>query len=83
MPTHNAIIEILVRTPDLERELERAAAYLYRGWEFGDVVSDGEPDGYCSVEVVADDYPATSAGYLCDRLLSGMFGAKVVQEHIA
>lgn len=81
MSTHNAIIEILVRSADLEREVERAEAYLYRGWEVGDVVSDGEPGGYCSVEVVADDYPATSAEYLCARLQSGSFGAKVVQAH--
>jgi len=44
MPTHNAIIEILVRSADLEREVERAEAYLYRGWGVGDVVSDGETD---------------------------------------
>jgi len=80
MLTHERI-QVLTRSDQLESEIERATAYLYRGWtvDTASVRFETPGDGYWLLwDIVSNGHGATSADYLADRLRSGLFGVKVV-----
>ena len=75
-------IEVLTRSTDAHGQMDRATAYLYRGWEVDRASLRPETpgdDAYLLFDIVPDGSVASlDAAYQAGRLASGSFGVRVV-----
>jgi len=75
-------IEVLARSTDAHGQMDRATAYLYRGWEVDRGSLRPETpgdDAYLLFDIVPDgSVSSLDAAYQAGRLASGSFGVKVV-----